>query len=169
LDSPEVQRGLKYLWSRSNPDAPQAQRLEQGGWIRQRTDGSYYMTAFSITAQGPCNINGNLNAPQGAVAWVHTHPFKAGEVQTICGALKEPDPNTPGAFRDMRGPNGQPIYPTYDNKPSYPDRELMHDVNYTRSQLGQGLLAGVIIDADHTTVYTENPGDGASVHPRCGY
>jgi hypothetical protein len=37
------------------------------------------------------------------------------------------------------------------------------------AQLGQGLLAGVIIDADHTTVYTENPGDGASVHPRCGY
>jgi hypothetical protein len=92
------------------------------------------MTAFSITAQGPCNINGNLNAPQGAVAWVHTHPFKAGEVQTICGALKEPEPNSPGAFRDMRGSNGQPVYPTYDNKPSYPDRELMHDGNYTRSQ-----------------------------------
>jgi hypothetical protein len=135
----------------------------------QRLDGSYFTVPFSITAQGPCSLNGNLNAPQGAVGWVHTHPFTTGEVQTICGAIKQPDPSAPGGFRDAVGPNGQPLYPVYDNRPSFPDHELMNDMNATRAQLGQPLLAGVIIDANQTTVYTENPADGTTVLPRCGY
>jgi hypothetical protein len=169
LDSPGVQKGLKDLWTRSNPDAPQSQRLEQGGWIVQESDGSYRMAPFSSSVQGPCSINGNMNAPPGAVAWVHTHPFTRGEVQTICGAIKTPDPSAPGGFRDAVGPNGQPIYPVYDNKPSFPDRELMSDINNLHAQLGHSLLSGVIIDADQTTIYTENPGDNPVILTRCGY
>ena len=127
------------------------------------------MAPFVVTAQGPCSINGNMNAPPGAVAWVHTHPFRTGEVQTICGAMKLADPSTPGGFRDVIGADGRPVYPVYDNKPSFPDRELMSDVNSTRAQLGQPLLSGLIIDHNQTTFYTEVPGDVTTVLPRCGY
>lgn len=88
---------------------------------------------------------------------------------TICGAFKTPDPNAPGGFRDVIGPDGRPAYPVYENRPSIPDRELMSDVNHLRAQLGQGLLSGIIIDANQTTIYTENPSDGTTVLPRCGY
>ena len=168
FDSPDVKQGLNDLWTRSNPEAPQAQRLEQGAWIIQRPDGSYGMTPFSVSTQSPCGINGNFNAPQGAVGWVHTHPFTAGEVQTICGALKQPDPAT-GGWRDVIGTNGQPVYPVYSNRPSIPDRELMSDLNAVMGRLGRNPLAGVIIDANQTTVYSENPGDGTTTFPRCGY
>lgn len=168
LDSPAVQQGFKDLWLRSNPDAPQAQRLEQGGWIIQGADGSFRVSPFTPSSQGPCSINGNMHSPQGAIAWVHTHPFRAGERQTICGALKEYDAAT-GRWRDLIGPDGQPVYPVYDNRPSWPDHELMQDINSTRSQLGQPLLAGVVIDANQTTVYTEDRSDGTTVLPRCGY
>jgi len=171
LDSPAVKQGLNDLWARSNPTAPQAQRLEQAGWIVQRSDGSFYMAPFTISAQGPCSVNGNLNAPPGAVAFVHTHPFTQGEVQTICGAIKQPDPFAPGGFRDVIGSDGRPVHPVYDNKPSIPDRNLMNDVNRTRArfQPGSAQLSGVIIDANQTTVYTENTADGNTPFPRCGY
>jgi hypothetical protein len=127
------------------------------------------MVPFTVTAQGPCGINGNFNAPSGAVAWVHTHPFRNGEVQTICGAVKQPDPSAPGGYRDVIGPNGQPVYPQYRNNPSIPDRELMNDINATMALLGRNWLAGVIIDANQTTVYSENASEGTSPLPRCGY
>ena len=168
LDSPEVRQGLENLWIRSNPDAPQAQRLEEAAWIIQRSDGSFGMAQFNVSTQSPCGVNGNLNAPAGAVAWAHTHPFTAGEVQYICGSLKEPDPAT-GGWRDIVGPDGQPVYPVYDNRPSFPDREVMDAMNRVRSQRGQNLIAGVIIDANQTTVYSENPGEGTTTFPRCGY
>jgi hypothetical protein len=169
FDDPAVKQGLNDLWTRSNPAAAQAQRLEQGGWIVRNWDGSYSMAPFTVTAQGPCSIKGNFNAPAGTVAWVHTHPFTSGEVQTICGALKLRDPYAPGGFRDAIGPSGQPVYPVYRNTPSIPDRELMSDVNALQAALGRDQLAGVIIDANQTTVYTENTSDGTTTLPRCGY
>jgi hypothetical protein len=83
--------------------------------------------------------------------------------------MKLADPSTPGGFRDVIGADGRPVYPVYDNKPSFPDRELMSDVNSTRAQLGQPLLSGLIIDHNQTTFYTEVPGDVTTVLPRCGY
>lgn len=166
FDSPAIQQGLADIWNRSNPDAPQAQRLEQAAWIVRSTNGAYRMEPFQIYSQGPCGINGNLAAPANAVAWVHTHPFRQGEVQVSCGALKEPDPG--GGLRDVLGPDGRPLYPTYDNRPSNRDRATMQTINETRaSTLPQ--LSGVIIDYDKTTVYTENPSDGTTSLPRCGY
>jgi len=169
LDTQAVRHTLDSLWRASNASAAQAQRMEHAVWIILNANGSYTTAAFNPTRQGPCNVNGNLHAPPGAVAWLHTHPFTTGEVMTICGALKRPDPTAPGGFRDMIGPDGRPVYAVYDNKPSIPDRELMNDVNALRSRLGLGLLVGVVIDANQTTVYTENVGDGNSVFPRCGY
>lgn len=72
LDSPAVQQGLKDLWTRSNPDAPQAQRREQGGWIVEGSNGTYSVVRLVTTLSEPCRINGNFNAPRGAVAFVHT-------------------------------------------------------------------------------------------------
>lgn len=171
LDSPEVKQGLRDLWARSNPNASQqAQRLEQAAWIVQRPDGSFYMAPFTIFAQDACSVNGNFYAPPGAVAWVHTHPFTAGEVMTACGPLRLSDPSAPEGFRIMVGPDGQPIYQTYDNKPSYPDRDVMFNVNDARAKRGEVPLAGVMIDANQTTVYDEDyPASGLTVLPRCGY
>lgn len=169
LDSPAVEQGLKDLWARSAPTAPQAQRLEQAAWIIQNADGTYGTAPFSVTTQGPCGINGNLNAPAGAVAWVHTHPFTRNEVQTICGPLQQPDPTAPGGYRAVIGPNGQPVFPVYRNNPSIPDRELMYDLNYTRKQLGQQSLAGVIIDNELVRMYSQNPSKGNGTYPRCSY
>jgi hypothetical protein len=169
LDNPAVKQGLQDLWTRSNPDAPQAQRLEQAGWVVRRSDGSYYMAPFIVTQQDPCSINGNLKPPLGAVAFVHTHPFRAGEVMTICGAMKYPDPSAPGGFRDIVGPDGQRVYEVYDNKPSVPDRQLMNTINHFQSQYGIAPLSGLIIDHDRTTIFTESQGDGTTVLPRCGY
>lgn len=168
LDAPAVKQGLNDLWIRSNPDAPQAQRREQAGWIIRSADGAYSMVPFSVSMQGPCNINGNLNAPPGAVAWVHTHPYRRGEVQTSCPPLQEPDPSAPGGYRDVMR-NGQRVYGTYLNRPSDADRQLLDQVNALRAELGQDQLAGVVIDADRTTVFTEAPGEKPVSLPRCGY
>lgn len=166
LDAPAVKQGLKDLWTRSNPDAPQAQRLEQAGWIVRSWDGSYSMVPFSVSVQGPCNINGNLAAPLGAVAWVHTHPYGRGEVQTSCPPLQEPDPSAPGGFRAVIR-NGQPVYGIYRNNPSDPDRQLLDQVNTLRAGLGQDQLAGVIIDANRMTIYSEDYGEKPVPLPRC--
>jgi hypothetical protein len=168
LDDPVVRQGLKDLWSRSNADSAQAKRVEQSGWIVQRTDGSFAMVALAIRSQSPCGVNGNFAPPPGAVAWVHTHPFTTGEVQTICGALKEPDPST-GGWRDARGPNGQLLYPTYANAPSSPDHAVLLAINRPRERNGLDLITGIIIDADRTTAFTEHASDGTIPFPRCGY
>jgi hypothetical protein len=168
LDDPAVQAGLASLWQRSNPLASQDQRLEQGGWIIQNADGSYGMAPFHVAVQGPCTINGNLNPPAGAVAFVHTHPFARQERQVACGALQTRDPVT-GGWRDQIGADGQPIYPNYSNRPSLPDHELMSDLNSTLAATGRDLLVGVVIDANQSTVYTENPGDGYASRRRCAY
>jgi hypothetical protein len=170
LDAPAVKQGLKDLWTRSNPDAPQAQRLEQAGWIVRSWDGSYSMVPFAVSVQGPCNINGNLYAPPGAVAFVHTHPFRIGEVMTSCPPLQEPDPSAPGGYRDVVI-NGQRLYDVYRGNPSGPDRELLDQVNALRAGLTppQDQLAGVIIDASRATVYTEDRNEKPVTLPRCGY
>jgi hypothetical protein len=126
------------------------------------------MAPFSVSVQGPCNINGNLAAPPGAVAWVHTHPIRRGEVMTSCPPLQEPDPSAPGGYRDVIR-NGQRVYEVYRGNPSDPDRKLLDQVNDMRASLTppQDQLAGVIIDANRTTVYTENRSEKPIPLPRC--
>lgn len=168
LDAPAVKAGLKDLWDRSNPNAPQAQRLEQGAWIVQNADGSYGMAPFATSLQGPCNINGNYNPPPNAIAWVHTHPFTAGETMTICGAYKTRDPAT-GAWRDIIGPDGRPVYPVYNNRPSIDDHGTMADMNETLAMNGRDILMGVVIDHQQTSIYNESTAAGYTIRSRCGY
>lgn len=169
LDSPAVRQMLSDLWQRSNPTAPQPQRLEQAGWIVQNPDGSFGTMPFTgITAQGPCEINGNLYAPPNAVAWVHTHPFERREVQVVCGPVQEPDPAT-GGPRNVIGPDGQVVYPVYYNRPSNRDRVVLETINIIRAGENRALLAGLIIDSDRITVYTEDQANKHQPFPRCGY
>jgi hypothetical protein len=70
----------------------------------------------------------------------------------FCGAIKTADPTAPSGLGDMVGPTGQPLYPTYDNKPSITDRELMNDVNALRSRPGQNWLSGALLRKENRAI-----------------
>lgn len=166
IDDPTVEAGLTDLWKRSGIDKPQEQRLEHAAWIIRNSDGSHRLMAFSYTVQTACSVNGNMNAPAGAVGWVHTHPFRSGETMQVCGALKREV--SPGQWVDWIGPNGQPLYPRYSNQPSQPDRDFISSVNSLRKQLGQTYLNGYVIDNERITRYGANGAKDQSFG-RCGY
>jgi hypothetical protein len=168
LDDPMVKAGLADLWQRSNPDAPQSQRVEQSAWIVQNSDGSYGVRPMTnISQQGPCSVNGSLLAPANAVAWVHTHPFRRGEEQISCGAFQRWD-SARGSWVDVLGPDGRPDYPEYQNQPSADDRALLSSINRGR-KTGQPVIAGVVLDKDQTTAFTEKVTAPQTAFPRCGY
>ncbi len=90
VDAPEVQAAFEQIWAQSNPDATQSKRIEQGGWIVH--DGSSYsFEPFPNTiVQGPCSIRlVGVSIPPNAVAWVHTHPYRSGEVQYSCEVARD--------------------------------------------------------------------------------
>lgn len=169
LDSPAVRQMLSDLWQRSNPAAPQPQRLEQAGWIVRNPDGTFgTMPLTGITAQGPCEINGNFNPPPDAVAWVHTHPFSRGEEQVVCPPVHRLDTST-GQWVIVYGSDGRPDYQEYGNRPSDPDYDLLWRINHVRQNQHRVLLTGLIIDHDRTTAYTEDSSAKPAPFPRCGY
>jgi hypothetical protein len=58
------------------------QEARAGTWLRRALglpDGSHSLAPFSYSQRTACAVNGNLLAPPGAVAFVHTHPFVSGE------------------------------------------------------------------------------------------
>ena len=167
LNDAGIQAGLKDLWLRSRIGQPQAQRVEPAAWIVRNTDGTYGLVELSYTARGPCTVNGNWSAPPGAVGYVHTHPFIAGEEMAICGALKRPGPG--GGWVDIVRPDGRPVYERYNNQPSWPDRQLITEViNRVRKARGEELLDAYVIDNERITRYTMN-GMKDVVYGRCGY
>jgi hypothetical protein len=93
-----------------------------------------------------------LPVPPGAIAMVHTHPYRNGERLTACD-LQE----TPWGF-------SAPI--TYRNEPSTDDEQVLRDLRVNSPQFG-----GIIIDADKIVAYTG--GEGApgteARFDRCGY
>jgi hypothetical protein len=167
IDDPAVEAGFKELWRKSGVDQPQAQRMEHAAWIIRNADGTHSVQQItSYYAQGPCSVNHNMNAPPGAVGWIHTHPFRTGETMQACGALKREV--SPGQWVDWIGPNGQPLYPRYNNQPSQPDREVIKSVNVIRKQQGQPGLQAYMIDNEGITRYGANGGKDQSF-TRCGY
>jgi len=157
IDSPAVQKGFEDLWNRSNygPDVPMSQRREQGGWLIQNADGSFHIQPFPTSWRStPCMIDmpNPLPVPPGAIAMVHTHPYRNGERLTACD-LQE----TPWGF-------SAPI--TYRNDPSTDDEQVLRDLRVNSPQFG-----GIIIDADKIVAYTG--GEGApgteARFDRCGY
>lgn len=100
----------------------------------------------------------------------YTHPFREGEVQTSCPPVQTEDPDAPGVFRDVIGPDGGRVYQVCDNQPSPPDRDLLSLVNSMRGELtNQPLLAGVILDHNRTTIFTHDPAVQPVPLRRCGY
>lgn len=168
LDDPAVQAGLADLWARSGIDQPQAQRLEHSAWIVRNPDGSHSVVRItSYNVQEPCRINpGDVNAPPGTVAWVHTHPFAARELLLICGPLQREV--APGQYVPVVGRDGHPVYLRYSNQPSQPDRDFMYAVNSMRKMRGQSYLQAYVIDNEQITRYGAN-GDKDQPFGRCGY
>jgi hypothetical protein len=166
IDDPAVQAGFQDLWAKSGSSKAQTQRLEHAAWIVQNPDGSHRIEPFAYFVQTPCSVNGNMNAPTGAVGWVHTHPFTAGEEMRACSPVQREV--SPGNWVVVRGPDGQPLYQRYANQPSQPDREFMLAVNGVRAAVGQNKLTGYMIDNDRIVVYGTNEKKDWP-HARCGY
>jgi hypothetical protein len=88
LASAEVRAGFDALWRASNFGLriPQDERLEQYAWIVETSDG--YALAPMNVPSAPCGTEDQVDIalpPPGTVAWVHTHPWAWGEIQTSCG------------------------------------------------------------------------------------
>jgi hypothetical protein len=87
LNSPDFATGAQSLWAQSNygPSTPQADRREQYSWIVQTSTG-YSFVPIGTTPQ-PCGMGSAeyLSPPPGTVAFIHTHPWTDGEMQTTCG------------------------------------------------------------------------------------
>jgi hypothetical protein len=87
LASPEVRAGFDALWRASNFGVriPQHQRLEQYAWIVETSEG-LVLVPMNL-ASAPCGPEDEVDVvfPPGTVAWVHTHPWAWGEMQTSCG------------------------------------------------------------------------------------
>jgi hypothetical protein len=133
------------LWKQSNysPSIPASQRHERGGWIINNGNGTYSFQ--QLTDPGtPCEVLVTLPPPAGAVALIHTHPWKKGEYS------KGTCPNNTS--------------PTYEGKL---DGEDLVTLRIALRTTGQH-LRGYFMDADGMMVYTYDPINGRRL-PRCGY
>ena len=161
----EDQGALNQLWTDSNFDAPQEQRLEQGGWIVQDpTTGTVSFQPFPDNwASAPCEIipitpPGGPTIPDNAVGIIHTHPFETGEQMEAC--FSEP----------VATIGDQELYPTYDNEPSPEDIKTISGLKNAGYD-----VTGYVIDKDNIVVYDETTdlGPQSSNPPvqydRCGY
>ena len=128
-----------------------SQRREQGGWLIRNPDNTFRFEPFPATyATSPCAIAlpMPLPIPPGAVAMVHTHPFRNGERMTSCDWQETPY----GTF---------PV--TYRNTTSMDDDQVLRRLQTT----GAPELIGIMIDADKIVAY--NAGPTESSFQRCGY
>jgi hypothetical protein len=143
IANPVMDSVMKKLWRESNyaSNIPQANRHERGGWIIL-TNGVYSFQQMTDPGT-PCSLL-VTEAPAGAVAFIHTHPWKKGEY-------------------------GLGTCPTWTS-PSYQGKLDGPDLNILLIQrLRSGrVLRGYFIDEDHMLVYKESPIGGRPLL-RCGY
>lgn len=88
VDSHLVQPGFDRLWAESNYKVngviqDQNDRREKMGFIIATSYGYDFVRNTSLVS-GPCGLDGTVNVPPQAVAFVHTHPWMVGEAQTSC-------------------------------------------------------------------------------------
>ncbi|HEY0018041.1 MAG TPA: hypothetical protein VGC13_17125 [Longimicrobium sp.] len=157
INDPVVETAFAELWANSNPSAPQHQRVEQAAWIVQTASGLNVVT-WTNADFGPCTISphiGTFSIPTDAIAWIHTHPFTEGEVQTSC---------EPIGF----DANGQPIHGTYDKFPNEDDIELAGLMNQS---LGRNIDAYTIDQGNIVRFLATGTTTVSSYAPygRCGY
>lgn len=132
-------------------------RVEQAAWVVQ-TQYGLAIVPWTNADFGPCTITPHLGTfaiPSNAVAWIHTHPFTEGEVQTSC---------EPIAYDS----NGQPIHGTYSSFPNPEDIEIAGAIN---AALGRNIDAYTI---DQTTIVRflatgSTTVSSYSPYGRCGY
>lgn len=157
LNDPVTEAAFAQLWANSNVSAPQPERREQAAWIVQ-TQFGLQVIPWTDADFGPCTISphvGTFSIPTNAIAWVHTHPFTEGELQTSC------EPIGYDAY-------GQPIHGTYSKFPNESDIELAAAIN---ESLGRNIDAYTIdqgnivrfMATSSTTVSAYSP------YGRCGY
>jgi len=89
IDDLDVRQAFKDFWAASGVDLAQDQRREQGGWIFLDLTGGYTVVPFAADlTRTPCSIELPATPPAGAVGYIHTHPFAAGELVTVCGGVR---------------------------------------------------------------------------------
>ena len=157
IDDPEVFGVFDRLWTQSNygPEVPHSERREQGGWIVGDGSGGFAFIEFpSEWDHTPCSIGFPelVTPPPNLVGWVHTHPYRDGELLVECEGTRLPD--------------GTEIPFTYRGDPS-------HDDDATTRALRQSIAPGIkgyIIDADHIAWFTgDDTPETVGDYPRCGY
>lgn len=154
VDDSVVNYGMAQLWKASNPDAPLSQKVEAGGWIVRRSDGSYYVYPWPGHGNN-CGWNTEVPWPpegKGAiVAFVHTHPYFTGNPIPVC------DPN------DATKIVG---YVPYEGEPSDMDHATATSLG---QQLGRpGALPGVILDKASTITFSDANSNNV-IYRRCGF
>jgi hypothetical protein len=88
IDDLDVQQAFKDFWAASGLSLSQEQRREQGGWIFADPSGGYMVVPFAAELERtPCSIELPVTPPAGALGYIHTHPFRVGELVTVPGCL----------------------------------------------------------------------------------
>lgn len=91
---PAFRGQLQDLWEESNPVLPgqdPAETTERGAWILD-DGGTYRIEREGVTAvveYGGCATDFQPPPPAGTVAMVHTHPWRTGTYEGVCGATPE--------------------------------------------------------------------------------
>ena len=101
---------MNDLWESSNysPSTPDSLRREQGGFIIRTINGAdttYGFKKFTYSGTKPCSVRPDATVPAGAVAWIHTHPWKLQEPQESCDHLRIP--TTTGFINRALNYNGE--------------------------------------------------------------
>jgi hypothetical protein len=155
VTSSAIQSAFSTIWQQSNYGLPHPQRREQGGWITSDGFGGLQFTPFpSSWAREPCRIGfpAQVTPPPNVVAWVHTHPYRNGELLTEC--------------QQQQLPNGARVPFTYRGDPSWDD----DDITRSLRQAGYAHVRGYIIDEDKITWFTgDDTPTSVGSYSRCGY
>lgn len=103
FQDPSVIDSLRAMWQRSNPGAPQDQRVEQAGWIRE-TAGGYQFIPIIPSTQGACEMFIPIAPPDSVRSFTHTHVFGKNEVIQAGVCDPEVGIHTPGPSDDADVP-----------------------------------------------------------------
>ena len=163
VDKTQVQDAFDTVWAGSNADASDSwHRRERGGWILKTATG-YVFQEFTDWRSEPCAMvplsDGALTSPNNAIAWIHSHPFKVGEIPNSCKRL------------DRR--TGLIVVSTYLGVPSPDDIVTGEEINNRRNARGLPSIDGFILDKDGIRRFKPF-GTGAAYAPypsinRCAY
>ena len=137
VDNTEAQDVFKLLWQLSRYDKPEHERLEQAAFMWINPDGSIGWKAVQgegYIIQTNCDLNVYVpsDLPPNSV-FVHTHPYKNGEIQNHCG----------------------------DRQRQY-FSDFINDIDRMMLE-HDNISSGIFIDKDNVTMYTEDKSEDNTV------